>query len=87
MIILVYLQNPFEVIFFLIICNVVRFIRQFILLFAMHAASISMFRLLGSMFHTPVTAIVAASFLLLLLLLFSGITITRCKLIHISSLI
>ncbi|KAJ0078967.1 hypothetical protein Patl1_23928 [Pistacia atlantica] len=54
-----------------------RFCRQFILLFAMHAASISMFRLLGSMFHTPVTAIVAASFLLLLILLFSGITITR----------
>ncbi|KAH9676826.1 ABC transporter G family member 37 [Citrus sinensis] len=47
-----------------------RFFRQFILLFAVHFTSISMFRFVASVFQTVVAAMTAGSFAILLVLLF-----------------
>ncbi|KAJ4721526.1 Pleiotropic drug resistance ABC transporter [Melia azedarach] len=54
-----------------------RFFRQFILLSALHITSISIFRFVGSVFQTDAAAIASASIALALLLLFSGIVISR----------
>ncbi|KAJ0079826.1 hypothetical protein Patl1_23926 [Pistacia atlantica] len=55
-----------------------RFCRQFIMFFAVHVASLSMFLFMGSLSSTPVTAIASACVVLLLLMLFTGIMISRC---------
>ncbi|KAJ4721742.1 Pleiotropic drug resistance ABC transporter [Melia azedarach] len=54
-----------------------RFFRQFILLFAVHFTSISMFRFLASVFQNMVAAMTAGSFAILLVLLFGGFVITK----------
>ncbi|KAK2634606.1 hypothetical protein Ddye_029398 [Dipteronia dyeriana] len=54
-----------------------RFLRQFVLLFAMHFTSISMFRFVASVFQTVVASMAAGSFALLLVLLFGGFMITH----------
>ncbi|XP_004302337.1 PREDICTED: pleiotropic drug resistance protein 3-like [Fragaria vesca subsp. vesca] len=54
-----------------------RFILQFILLFAVHLTSISMFRFLASFFQTMVATMTAGSFAILFLLLFSGFIIKK----------
>ncbi|XP_038702837.1 pleiotropic drug resistance protein 3-like isoform X2 [Tripterygium wilfordii] len=56
-----------------------RFLRQFILLFAVHFTSISMFRFLAAIFQTSVVAMTAGSFAILLLLLFGGFVITKAS--------
>ncbi|KAK4836183.1 hypothetical protein QYF36_019619 [Acer negundo] len=54
-----------------------RFFRQFVLLFAMHFTSISMFRFVASVFQTVVASMAAGSFAILLVLLFGGFMITH----------
>ncbi|XWS57389.1 hypothetical protein CRYUN_Cryun09bG0170100 [Craigia yunnanensis] len=54
-----------------------RFFRHFILLFAVHLASISMFRFLASVFQTAVASMTAASFAMLFVFLFGGFIITQ----------
>ncbi|KAH9733940.1 ABC transporter G family member 37 [Citrus sinensis] len=54
-----------------------RFFRQFILLFAVHFTSISMFRFVASVFQTVVAAMTAGSFAILLVLLFGGFVISK----------
>ncbi|KAJ4721730.1 Pleiotropic drug resistance transporter [Melia azedarach] len=54
-----------------------RFVRQFLLLFQLHVTSLSMFRFLGSVAQTEAAAAVVASIAGLLLMLFSGIMISR----------
>ncbi|KAF5454239.1 hypothetical protein F2P56_023919 [Juglans regia] len=53
-----------------------RFFRQFILLFAVHLSSVSMFRFLASVFRTINAAFAAASYAALLLLSLCGFIIT-----------
>ncbi|XP_038698803.1 pleiotropic drug resistance protein 3-like isoform X2 [Tripterygium wilfordii] len=54
-----------------------RFFRQFILLFAVHMASLSTFRFLASAFQTAVASLIAGSYAVFLFLLFSGFIITK----------
>ncbi|XP_050273497.1 pleiotropic drug resistance protein 3-like [Quercus robur] len=54
-----------------------RFFRQFILLFAVHLSSLSMFRFLASVFQTNNASMTAGSFAILILLVFSGFIITQ----------
>ncbi|PKI53076.1 hypothetical protein CRG98_026537 [Punica granatum] len=54
-----------------------RFFRQMLLLFALHLASISMFRFLASVFQTVTASTTAGSFGILFLFLFSGFVITK----------
>ncbi|KAL8527695.1 hypothetical protein ACS0TY_005512 [Phlomoides rotata] len=54
-----------------------RFFRQLVLLFAVHMASISMFRFLASVFRTVVAATTAGSLAILFVMLFSGFMIPR----------
>ncbi|RZC88219.1 hypothetical protein C5167_016050 [Papaver somniferum] len=54
-----------------------RFISQFVLLFAMHLASISMYRLVAAFFQTVVASSVAASYVVLFVLLFGGFVIPQ----------
>ncbi|OVA16669.1 ABC transporter-like [Macleaya cordata] len=54
-----------------------RFIRQFFLLFAVHLASISMFRFIASIFQTLVSSVTAGSFSILFVLLFGGFVIPQ----------
>lgn len=57
-----------------------RFFRHFILLFAVHLSSISMFRFLASVFRTIATSMLAGSYAVFAVLLFSGFIITQRKL-------
>ncbi|KAL8527692.1 hypothetical protein ACS0TY_005509 [Phlomoides rotata] len=57
--------------------DVGRFFRQLVLLFAVHMASISMFRFLASVFRTVVAATTAGSLAILFVMLFSGFMIPR----------
>ncbi|XP_062144197.1 pleiotropic drug resistance protein 3-like [Alnus glutinosa] len=54
-----------------------RFFRQFVILFAMHLSSLSMFRFLASVFQTNNASMTAASFALLFLVLFGGFVINK----------
>ncbi|EOY11745.1 Pleiotropic drug resistance 9 [Theobroma cacao] len=54
-----------------------RFFRHFLLLFAVHLASISMFRFLAAVFQTAVASMTAGSFAILYVFLFGGFIITR----------
>ncbi|KAK4595262.1 hypothetical protein RGQ29_013623 [Quercus rubra] len=54
-----------------------RFFRQFILLFAVHLSSLSMFRFLASIFQTNNASMTAGSFAILIVLVFSGFIITQ----------
>ncbi|KAK4835862.1 hypothetical protein QYF36_015451 [Acer negundo] len=54
-----------------------RFFCQFILLFAVHFTSVSMFRFLASVFQTMVMSMAAGSFSILSVLLFGGFVITK----------
>ncbi|KAJ4721744.1 Pleiotropic drug resistance ABC transporter [Melia azedarach] len=54
-----------------------RFFRQFILLFAMHFTSVSMFQFLASVFQTVVASMTAGNFAVFFVLLFGGFVITR----------
>ncbi|GMY22102.1 pleiotropic drug resistance protein 3-like [Fagus crenata] len=54
-----------------------RFFRQFILLFAVHLSSLSMFRFLASVFQTNTSSMTAGSFAILFLFLFGGFVITQ----------
>ena len=65
----------------LIVFCVLRFFRQFILLFAVHLSSLSMFRFLASVFQTNNASMTAGSFAILIVLVFSGFIITQCKVI------
>ncbi|KAL5769502.1 hypothetical protein ACOSP7_013656 [Xanthoceras sorbifolium] len=56
-----------------------RFFRQFVLLFAVHLTSISMFRFVASAFQTVVASMTAGSFAILLVLLFGGFMITHAS--------
>ena len=56
-----------------------RFLRQFILFFAVHLASVSMFRFVASVFRTMVASATAGSFTILLVLLFGGFIIPQRK--------
>lgn len=56
-----------------------RFLRQFILFFAVHLSSVSMFRFLASAFRTMVASATAGSFAILLVLLFGGFIIPQRK--------
>ncbi|KAL8527702.1 hypothetical protein ACS0TY_005519 [Phlomoides rotata] len=57
--------------------DVGRFFRQLVLLFAVHMASISMFRFLASVFRTVVAATTAGSLAILFVMFFSGFMIQR----------
>ncbi|KAG7573942.1 ABC transporter-like [Arabidopsis suecica] len=52
-----------------------RFFRQFILLFAVHFTSISMFRCIAAIFQTGVAAMTAGSFVMLITFVFAGFAI------------
>ncbi|KAG2694531.1 hypothetical protein I3760_08G149600 [Carya illinoinensis] len=54
-----------------------RFFRQFVLLFAVHLSSLSMFRFMASVFQTNNASLTAASFAILFLLLFGGFVINK----------
>ncbi|KAM1490305.1 pleiotropic drug resistance protein 3-like [Malus sylvestris] len=54
-----------------------RFFCQFLMLFAVHFTSLSMFRFLASFFQTMVATMTAGSFALLFLMLFSGFVIQK----------
>ncbi|KAH9670313.1 ABC transporter G family member 37 [Citrus sinensis] len=54
-----------------------RFFRQFILLFASHFTSISMFRFMASVFQTEFAAMTAGSVVILFVFLFGGFVISR----------
>ncbi|XAR52748.1 hypothetical protein NMG60_11020974 [Bertholletia excelsa] len=54
-----------------------RFFRQFILLFAVHLASTSLFRLVASVCRTEVSSTTAGTFMVLLVLMFSGFIIPK----------
>ncbi|KAL4636641.1 hypothetical protein ACB092_03G023500 [Castanea dentata] len=54
-----------------------RFFHQFILLFAVHLSSLSMFRFLASVFQTNNASMTAGSFAILIVLVFSGFIITQ----------
>ncbi|PIA34579.1 hypothetical protein AQUCO_03700102v1 [Aquilegia coerulea] len=54
-----------------------RFLRQFLLLFAVHLMSTSMFRFLASVYQTAVASTTAGGFALLFLLLFGGFVIPQ----------
>ncbi|XP_019054935.1 PREDICTED: pleiotropic drug resistance protein 3-like isoform X1 [Nelumbo nucifera] len=54
-----------------------RFFCQFLLLFAVHLTSISMFRFVASVFQTVVSAMTAGSFSLLFVFLFGGFIIPK----------
>lgn len=56
-----------------------RFFRQLFLLFAVHLASLSIFRFLASVFQTMNAAMTAGSFGLLFMFLFGGFVITKRK--------
>lgn len=58
---------------------VCRFFRQFVILFAVHLSSLSMFRFLASVFQTNNASMTAASFALLFLVVFGGFVINKCK--------
>ena len=65
----------------LIVFCVLRFFRQFILLFAVHLSSLSMFRFLASVFQTSNASMTAGTSAILIVLIFSGFIITQCKVI------
>ena len=65
----------------LIVFCVLRFFRQFILLFAVHLSSLSMFRFLASVFQTNNASMTAGTSAILIVLIFSGFIITQCKVI------
>ncbi|KAF3454732.1 hypothetical protein FNV43_RR05180 [Rhamnella rubrinervis] len=52
-----------------------RFFRQFLLLFALHSASMGMYRFLASIFQTMNASMTAASFAILLVMIFGGFVI------------
>ncbi|XP_062144822.1 pleiotropic drug resistance protein 3-like isoform X2 [Alnus glutinosa] len=54
-----------------------RFFRQFVLLFAVHLSSLSMFRFLASVFQNNNASMTAASFALLFLVVFGGFVINK----------
>nr|XP_023914219.1 pleiotropic drug resistance protein 3-like [Quercus suber] len=54
-----------------------RFFRQFILLFAVHLSSLSMFRFLASVFQTNNASMTAGTSAILIVLIFSGFIITQ----------
>lgn len=56
-----------------------RFLRQFILFFAVHLSSVSMFRFFASVSRTMVASATAGSFAILLVLLFGGFIIPQRK--------
>lgn len=56
-----------------------RFFRQLFLLFAVHLASLSMFRFLASVFQTMNTSMAAGTFSILLVLSFGGFVIMHRK--------
>lgn len=64
----------------LIMCCGFRFFHQFILLFAVHLSSVSLFRFLASVFQTINAAFTAASYAALLLFSLCGFIITPGKL-------
>ncbi|KAJ7973218.1 Pleiotropic drug resistance ABC transporter [Quillaja saponaria] len=57
--------------------EVQRFFRQFVLLFALHLTSISMFRFVASVFQTMVASVAVGSFAIFSLLQFGGFIISR----------
>ncbi|KAF4389693.1 hypothetical protein F8388_009826 [Cannabis sativa] len=57
--------------------EVERFFKQLLMLFAVHLASLSMFRFLASFFQTMVATMTAGSFTILFVLLFAGFVITQ----------
>ncbi|KAF5463243.1 hypothetical protein F2P56_019173 [Juglans regia] len=54
-----------------------RFFRQFVLLFAVHLSSLSMFRFLASIFRTNNASFTAGSFAILFVMLFGGFIINK----------
>ncbi|CAK9326772.1 unnamed protein product [Citrullus colocynthis] len=54
-----------------------RFFQQLIILFAVHLTSLSMFRLIASVFQTNVASMTVGSFAILLVLIFGGFIITH----------
>lgn len=56
-----------------------RFFRHFLLLFAVHLTSISMFRFIASIFQTVGASMTAGSSSILSVLLFGGFVIPKCK--------
>ncbi|KAB1202050.1 Pleiotropic drug resistance protein 3 [Morella rubra] len=54
-----------------------RFFRHFVLLFAVHLSSLSLFRLLASVFQTNNISLTAATFAIVFLLLFGGFIIEK----------
>ena len=56
-----------------------RFLKQAVLLFAVHLTSLSMYRLIASIFQTQVASMTVGSFAILLVLLFGGFIISHCK--------
>lgn len=62
-----------------------RFFRQFILLFAVHFTSISMFRCIAAIFQTGVASMTAGSFAMLITFVFAGFAIPYSKIFALSS--
>ncbi|XP_022982807.1 pleiotropic drug resistance protein 3-like isoform X2 [Cucurbita maxima] len=54
-----------------------RFLKQAVLLFAVHLTSLSMYRLIASIFQTQVASMTVGSFAILLVLLFGGFIISH----------
>lgn len=56
-----------------------RFFRQVLLLLTVHLMSISMFRFIASVFQTVVASMTAGSLSIIVVLLFGGFVIPKCK--------
>lgn len=61
-----------------------RFFKQLLILFLMHQVSISLFRLIASLVRTPSVAATIALFTTIVMFLFGGFVIPRCKIFHLS---
>ena len=56
-----------------------RFFSQFLILFLVHLVSVSMFSLIASIFRNPSVAAPCALLTLIVIYLFSGFVIPKCK--------
>lgn len=63
-------------------CCVFRFLRQFLILFLLHLASLSMFRFVASIFQTAVASMTAGSIAIMGCLLFGGFVIPKRTISH-----
>lgn len=57
--------------------SLIRFFRQFLLLFLVHLTSTSMFRCIASLFQTVVASLAAGSLSIMFVLLFGGFVIPK----------